>query len=80
MGFLGDLWDSLSGKNQKKANELAQQQLNMQQEQLKKAEANRIKAEIQADAEAKRAEEERLNTKSVKKNSTTGSMWGRFIQ
>lgn len=65
---------------QKEANRIAQQQVDLQKQQLQDAENQKKKLEIQADAEAKRQAESRLNTTIVKNNSTTVGGIGRMIR
>lgn len=88
MGFFKDAWEFLkegfediTGKNDmEEANDIARQQLEQQNKTLADAEARRKKAELESESEAKRAEQERLNAKSVSKKTNTSSNWGRFIK
>jgi len=80
VNFLGKVWDKISGRDEaKKSNEIAQQQLDMQKGELANQQATQKRAEILAEAEAIRNEEERLKKTPVR-SSGTGKGLGRLVK
>jgi hypothetical protein len=63
---------------QKEANKIAQEQLNLQKEATDEAKADEAKAELEAESEAKRQEEERLKTTPTRQN--VGKGIGRLVR
>lgn len=77
---IGKFFSDITGKTaQKQANAIAQEQLKLQQQALNEAKANALRAELEADTQARRNEEERLKLRNTSR-SRIGRSLGRLVR